>query len=330
MIYGTTVQFDLHSLKFNMEPENGALKEEIPFRKPSFSGSMFVLRRVHVIGQPCWTKKSPKNEYSGNAPVLKGDDLLTSPFLTPKRSPATWPILVISSVTSVYCERNCFLSNTKSPSTLFQVGWVPTHFGFKLQASESNISIIDNDSIIYLYDDTVIDHYVIIFFVYRYNHDKLMFSIWWCYNNYQHIDDSTYLAASARSTRNAACRPRSVVTQWVCYPANHVNAFFWIKRNALATWRPTGHPKTEPQLRMHFFRFTNRLLQLVLLNSCLNYCCLRNCLRPERSPPASGMGSNRDFEHEVPPPCTEAPCPHARGSGEHPGRRELLKQQQIH
>ena len=46
------VQLDLHSLKFNMEPENGALKEEIPFRKPSFSGSMFVLRRVHVIGQP--------------------------------------------------------------------------------------------------------------------------------------------------------------------------------------------------------------------------------------------------------------------------------------
>lgn len=30
------VQLDLHSLKFNMEPENGALKEEIPFRKPSF------------------------------------------------------------------------------------------------------------------------------------------------------------------------------------------------------------------------------------------------------------------------------------------------------
>ena len=59
---------------------------------------------------------------------------------------------------------------------------------------------------------------------------------------------------------------------------------------------------------MHFFWFTNRLLQLVLLNSCLNYCCLRNCLRPERSPPASGMGSNRDFEHEVPPPVQR---PHA-------------------
>ena len=57
---------------------------------------------------------------------------------------------------------------------------------------------------------------------------------------------------------------------------------------------------------MHFFRFTNRLLQLVLLNSCLNYCCVRNCLRPERSPPASGMGSNRDFEHEVPPAMSEA------------------------
>ena len=30
------------------------------------------------------------------------------------------------------------------------------------------------------------------------------------------------------------------------------------------------------------------------------------------------------------PPCAEAPFPHVRGSGEQSGRRELLKQQQLH
>ena len=62
---------------------------------------------------------------------------------------------------------------------------------------------------------------------------------------------------------------------------------FLNKRNAFGDLEAYRGPKTEPQRRMHFFRFTNRLLPLVLLNSCLNYCCLRNCLRPQRSPPAS-------------------------------------------
>ena len=124
---------------------------------------------------------------------------------------------------------------------------------------------------------------------------------------------------SSFSTQHAQrCVPaRSVVTQWVCYPENHVNAFFWIKETHLATLRPTRDPK---QNRSGECIFSGS--QIVFCNYCFwtaawttNYCCLRNCLRPQRSPPASGMGSNRDFEHEVPPPCTKAPCPHARGSG---------------
>ena len=150
--------------------------------------------------------------------------------------------------------------------------------------------------------------------------------------NCLHLYRAIFTRLSSFSTQHAQrCVPaRSVVTQWVCYPENHVNAFFSIKETHLATLRPTGDPKQNRSGECIFFGFTNRLLQLVLLNSCLNYCCLRNCLRPQRSSPAFGMGSNRDFEHEVPPPCTEAQCPHARGSGEHCGRRELLKQQQLH
>ena len=135
---------------------------------------------------------------------------------------------------------------------------------------------------------------------------------------------------SSFSTQHAQrCVPaRSFVTQWVCYPEKSCECIFLNKRNAFGDVEAYRRPKTEPQRRMHFFRFTNRLLQLVLLNSCLNYCCLRNCLRPQRSPPASGMGSNRDFEHEVttPPPVQRRP----EAAENTPGRRELLKQQQLH
>ena len=50
---------------------------------------------------------------------------------------------------------------------------------------------------------------------------------------------------SSFSTQHAQrCVPaRSVVTQWVCYPENHVSAFFWIKETHLATLKPTGDPK---------------------------------------------------------------------------------------
>ena len=110
---------------------------------------------------------------------------------------------------------------------------------------------------------------------------------------------------SSFSTQHAQrCVPaRSVVTQWVCYPENHVNAFFWTKE---PHWRRWGLPGTQNRTAAAnaFFRFTNRLLQLVLLNSCLDYCCLRNCLRPERSPPASGMGSPPLFRGpRALPPC---------------------------
>ena len=43
---------------------------------------------------------------------------------------------------------------------------------------------------------------------------------------------------------------------------DEANAFVWKKEMHLATLRPTQDSKTEPQRRMHFFRFTNRFLQL--------------------------------------------------------------------
>jgi len=36
-------------LKFNMEPENQPLEKEIPFWKPSFSGSMLVFGSVSLL-----------------------------------------------------------------------------------------------------------------------------------------------------------------------------------------------------------------------------------------------------------------------------------------
>ena len=103
--------------------------------------------------------KQSKNEYSGNASVLKGDDLLTSPFLTLRDLlPHGLYLLAISSVTFVYCERNFF--------TRSQVVWVP----------------------VLIYWHRSLYHHMF----YRYNHDKLLFSIWRCYNNYKHTDDSTY------------------------------------------------------------------------------------------------------------------------------------------
>ena len=49
---------------------------------------------------------------------------------------------------------------------------------------------------------------------------------------------------SSFSTQHAQrCVPaRSVVTQWVCYPENHVNAFFWKKE---PHWRRWGLPGTQ-------------------------------------------------------------------------------------
>ena len=143
----------------------------------------------------------------------------------------------------------------------------------------------------------------------------------------QSLESCVYiLAASARSTRNAACQHAMS-----SHSGFAIQRIMWVhflnKRNALATLRPTGESKQNRSGECIFsgsqIVFCN---SLVLLNSCLNYCCFRNCLRPELSPRLS----NRDFEHEVTPPFTEAPepCPHARGSGEHPGRGELLKQQQ--
>lgn len=122
--------------------------------------------RFHVCSQACicyWAallnQKQSKNEYSGNASVLKGDDLLTSPFLTLRDLlPHGLYLLVISSVTSVYCEKNFF--------TRSQVVWVP----------------------VLIYWHRLLYYHMF----YRYNHDKLLFSIWRCYNNYKHTDDSTY------------------------------------------------------------------------------------------------------------------------------------------
>ena len=47
---------------------------------------------------------------------------------------------------------------------------------------------------------------------------------------------------SSFSTQHAQrCVPaRSVVTQWVCYPENHVNAFFWIKETHWRRWGLLG------------------------------------------------------------------------------------------
>ena len=36
-------------LKFNMEPEHQPLEKEIPFGKPSFSGSMLNFRRAYLL-----------------------------------------------------------------------------------------------------------------------------------------------------------------------------------------------------------------------------------------------------------------------------------------
>ena len=100
--------------------------------------------------------------------------------------------------------------------------------------------------------------------------------------------DAWRLDLSSFSTQHAQrCVPaRSVVTQYGLLSKESCACIFLKRRNALATSRP----KTE---RMHFSRFTNRLLQLVLLNSCLNYFCLRNCLRPERSPLPLAWGQAR-------------------------------------
>ena len=43
---------------------------------------------------------------------------------------------------------------------------------------------------------------------------------------------------------------------------DEANAFFWIIRNAFGDVEAYPGLKTEPQGRMHFFRFTNRFLQL--------------------------------------------------------------------
>ena len=63
--------------------------------------------------------------------------------------------------------------------------------------------------------------------------------------NCLHLYRAIFTRLSSFSTQHAQrCVPaRSVVTQWVCYPENHVNAFFSIKETHLATLRPTGDPK---------------------------------------------------------------------------------------
>ena len=83
------------------------------------------------------------------------------------------------------------------------------------------------------------------------------------------------LALSSFSTQHAQCcvPASSVVTQWVCYPENHVNAFFWIKETHLATLRPTGDPKQNRSGECIFSAYksssatsaSEQLLELLLL-----------------------------------------------------------------
>ena len=95
---------------------------------------------------------------------------------------------------------------------------------------------------------------------------------------------SVNLPASARSTRNAACQHAAS-----SHSGFAIQRIMWMHFSEKK--KRIGDVETYPGLkteRMHFFRFPNRLLQLVLLNSCLNYLCLRNCRRPERSPAGPG------------------------------------------
>ena len=90
-----------------------------PERGDSFSET--IIFRFHVCSQACtcyWAallnQKQSKNEYSCNASVLKGDDLLTSPFLTLRdllpHGLYLWSHLLHPSIV----KGTFFLSNTKS------------------------------------------------------------------------------------------------------------------------------------------------------------------------------------------------------------------------
>ena len=115
------------------------------------------------------------------------------------------------------------------------------------------------------------------------------------------------LHLSSFSTQHAQrCVPaRSVVTQWVCYPENHVNAFFWIKE---MHWRRWGLPGTQNRTAAAnaFFPVHKSSSQLVFLNSCLNYCCLRNCLRHGVKPRSWARGTPPVQRPPGPAPMPEA------------------------
>ena len=61
--------FDFTPLKFNMEPENRPLEKEIPYWKPSFSGSMLNSGGVYngiqcifeIANKELWSQAEPRH-----------------------------------------------------------------------------------------------------------------------------------------------------------------------------------------------------------------------------------------------------------------------------
>ena len=138
-----------------------------------------------------------------------------------------------------------------------------------------------------------------------------------------------YGELSSFSTQHAQrCVPaRNVVTQWNCYPENHVNAFFWIKETHWRRWGLPGSQNRTAAANAFFpvhkspsaTSASEQLLELLLLQELSEAGAFSAPVKPRfwaRGNPALYRG-----------PRTLPPCQRQRRT---PRRGELVKQQQPH